>query len=246
VVTTAVYTFQGVTDPGCTVDVGGKYLADVDADGAWTLDLVLRPGGNTTTITATDGDGGKTAVQVSLTYAPIVLSADGLGIVDFGDGIDEALAVLSGVLGPPTETIDDPEAMLAPSRGQYGFGPDATAILAIWDDLGLLVAFSDYPFYRQDGSTHLSGWTAVAPATGSSDLRTDEGIGVGSTFAEVQTAYGGRFLWGYGEEECGPWAVLRFPNEEVGADHIALWFRDLTDQGDTELVGLTGGAGPGC
>jgi hypothetical protein len=35
--------------------------------------------------------------------------------------------------------------------------------------------------------------------------------------------------------------VLRFPNEGKGAGNIALWFRDLTDQGDTELVGLTGG-----
>ena len=127
VVTTAVYAFQGFTDPGCTVDVGGKYFADVDADGAWTLDLVLRPGGNATTITAADKNGVKTAVQVKVTYAPIVLRSDGLGIVDLGDSIDEALTALNGVLGLPTQTIEDSEAMLEPSRGQYGFGPDQTA-----------------------------------------------------------------------------------------------------------------------
>lgn len=99
-VTTAVYTFQGITDPGCTVDVGGKYLADVDPDGNWTLDLVLRPGGNTTTITATDEDGAKTAVQVSLTYAPFVIRSDGLGIVSFGDPVEDVVAILTDLLGP--------------------------------------------------------------------------------------------------------------------------------------------------
>ena len=29
-------------------------------------------------------------------------------------------------------------------------------------------------------------------------------------------------------------------------DHITLWFGDLTQQGETELVGLAAGAGPGC
>jgi hypothetical protein len=246
VVTTAVYAFQGFTDPGCTVDVGGKYFADVDTDGAWTLDLVLRPGANTTTITAADKNGVKTAVQVTVTYAPIVLRSDGLGIVDLGDSIDEALTDLNGVLGPPTQTIEDSEAMLEPSRGQYGFGPDQTAIVAIWDDIGLLAAFSEYPFYRQDGAMHLSGWISVAPSTASNAPRTQEGIGVGSTFAEVHAAYGDRFIWGSGEEECGPWAALRFPNEEEGVDHITLWFGDLTQQSETELVGLAAGAGPGC
>jgi hypothetical protein len=57
VVATAVYTFQGVSDPGYTVNVGGRYFADVDADGNWTIDLLPNPGGNATPFTATDGIG---------------------------------------------------------------------------------------------------------------------------------------------------------------------------------------------
>jgi ABC-type Fe3+-hydroxamate transport system substrate-binding protein len=52
-VTSARYTFNGVTDPGCTVTVGGKYEATVAEDGTWALDLMLEPGRNSTTFTAT-------------------------------------------------------------------------------------------------------------------------------------------------------------------------------------------------
>jgi hypothetical protein len=63
----ATYSFQGVTDPGCTIDVGGKYYADVEQDGTWSLTLGLRPGANSTTITATDSHGTTTAVRIRVT-----------------------------------------------------------------------------------------------------------------------------------------------------------------------------------
>ena len=64
-VTSANYTFTGVTDPGCTVTVGGRYEATVDEDGTWSLDLMLEPGRNSTTFTATHpGNGLETSEAI--------------------------------------------------------------------------------------------------------------------------------------------------------------------------------------
>jgi hypothetical protein len=69
VVSSRRYTFRGRTEPGCTVDIGGRYFADVDADGNWTLELILVPGGNTTTFTATDEAGLSSTAQVNVVFA---------------------------------------------------------------------------------------------------------------------------------------------------------------------------------
>jgi Glucodextranase, domain B len=67
-VTDAVYPFRGVTDPGCTVTVGGKYVADVAADGRWTLRLGLGPGRNSTTFVATDPTTGQQTAKATRVY----------------------------------------------------------------------------------------------------------------------------------------------------------------------------------
>ena len=83
-VTTRHYTFTGFTDPGCTVSVGGQYDGAVQPNGAWALELVLNPGGNTTTLTAADPESGlETAVTTHISYEPpLTLRPDGLG--EFG------------------------------------------------------------------------------------------------------------------------------------------------------------------
>jgi hypothetical protein len=60
------YVFRGVTDPGCLVDVGGKYYAEVDEEGNWWIELMLRPGGNATTFTATDEDAVTSVARISV------------------------------------------------------------------------------------------------------------------------------------------------------------------------------------
>jgi hypothetical protein len=182
-VTTSRYTFTGVTDPGCSVDVGGKYFADVDVDGNWTLDLMLQPGGNTTTITATDGDGAKSAVQVALTYAPIVLSADGLGIVSFGDPVDDAMAILTGQLGTPSS--DE-----FPYPGESIF-PGTYWRVIRWDTPNLEVHFMDWrPFEVLD--TPILGYWGTG--MGTPTLATVEHIGPGTPWVDVAAAYGDRVV----------------------------------------------------
>jgi hypothetical protein len=70
VVATPVYTFRGVTDPGCTVSVGDRYHADVDSEGNWSLDLKLRQGDNATTFVATDATGNTTKTRLTVNHKP--------------------------------------------------------------------------------------------------------------------------------------------------------------------------------
>jgi hypothetical protein len=208
VVTTTVYTFQGVTDPGCTVDVGGKYFADVDADGSWTLDLVLRPGANTTTLTATDEAGAKTAVQVSLSYAPFILSADGLGIVSFGDPVDDVVAILTELLGPSSsDHVEESPFEIAEGWNRGERGPDACHAVTtgdicfdyirymFWDDVGLGVMFSDLAVNHEAHPDEEQPWVQVSPSLqrygyhgGEVDplAYTTHGLTIGSTVTDLQ------------------------------------------------------------
>jgi hypothetical protein len=215
IITTGVYTFQGLTDPGCTIDVGGRYFADVDPDGNWTLDLVLRPGGNTTTLTATNHDGAKTALQVSVTYAPIVLSADGLGVVSFGDPMDDVMTVLTDLLGPPTsdEIYEDTwgeDAAHGYLRQVRWWGPSVK----------LFLEFKDWDInYTPLETPVFSYWVA---AQGEMPLRTIEGVGPGTPWTEAAAIYGdraqtspeeceGQKWWNFAiDGDSGDWGHARF------------------------------------
>jgi hypothetical protein len=60
--TSAVITFTGVTDPEAQVVAAGKFSAVVQADGSWSIDLVLSPGANGAHFVATDEAGNETSV----------------------------------------------------------------------------------------------------------------------------------------------------------------------------------------
>jgi hypothetical protein len=60
--------FEGTTEPGAVVAVG-PYLADVDETGRWSIVLLLNPGGNLASFTATDPAGNAAEASVSVTYA---------------------------------------------------------------------------------------------------------------------------------------------------------------------------------
>ncbi len=61
-----VVTFSGGTEPGATVLASGKFPAHVDADGLWTVDLVLGPGPNGVVFIATDAAGNETEIRVTV------------------------------------------------------------------------------------------------------------------------------------------------------------------------------------
>ncbi len=186
-VTSRDYEFRGRTDPGCTVDVGGRYFADVAVDGSWTLDLLLGPGTNTTTVTARDPEtrlATSRAVQVGYD-PPLMLRPDGLGELDFATPEDEAVAYLLDILGPPS--ADE-------TRSFDGRKPSYERVMS-WTLAGLEVVVSDDGGWAPGGHslwlepTGLTGWRVVATGHGPR-FETQEGIGVGTSALAACTAYG--------------------------------------------------------
>ncbi len=124
-----------------------------------------------------------------------LLLSDGLGVVRFGEPADTALPLLIDVLGrQPTDdsttTGDMPQ----------GFGGTAVRFVSFGQ---LTVIISDGAYYRDDGVMNFAGWSL--DGTGPSELATPQGITLGSTIDELQTAFGDqlRLPSGPAEEVCG-------------------------------------------
>ena len=184
-VTTRQYTFTGITDPGCTVTVGGRHDAAVQPDGAWALELVLNPGGNTTTFTATDPASGLQATAMfRVQYEPsLTLLGDGLGDLEFSAPEDDAVAYLVSVLGTPdTDRQQQPETCYER--------------VLTWTSVGLEAWITDHGGHRPSGGSYgcggprvLSNWR-VFDAQQRIRLQTPEGIGAGSSAQDMCRAYG--------------------------------------------------------
>jgi len=162
-------------------------------------------GGSTTTTAAgvtTTVAGGVTTVPGATTVVPadttttapaaaaLVLRADGLGLVEFGDSKDATISAISTVLGALDET----------GTGCELAGTDVTT--ARWKELRVQFVGATFDSY---GVRPPNG---VAPVLG---LETEAGIGLGSTVAQLQTAYG---------------AALAIPGlpPMFGADNFAISF----------------------
>ena len=109
----------------------------------------------------------------------LVLRAEGLGAVSFGDPADEVLAVLTATLGPPDE-----QRPLVDASGSSAPG----VRLHVWHGTapyGLTVTVADT----------FRAWEY----NGDLGLTTESGIGIGSTAAEVLAAYPGAAFGQYPE-----------------------------------------------
>ena len=59
--------FTGTTEPGATV-AAGRYVADVDSAGNWSIVLVLSPGANGARFSATDAAGNTASARITVHY----------------------------------------------------------------------------------------------------------------------------------------------------------------------------------
>jgi hypothetical protein len=202
-VTTARYTFSGVTDPGCTVTVGGRYEATVAEDGTWSLELNLEPGQNSTTFVATHPETGlETSTAIRVYHAGRVeLRADGLGAVSFGEDETTTMAILTGLLGPPVFNSTCNDSWYCSGTG---YGLCRYIRETEWPDENFTIAIADCEGNADQPETpELIAWTVrdVWGEGGGSTLRTPEGVSPGSTLGELQAAYGDRLV--VGNDECG-------------------------------------------
>ncbi len=123
----------------------------------------------TTVPVVTTGGGSTTTPTTAPSAVAVVLRADGLAVVDFGDTKAATLAALSAAFGPVDET----------GTGCELAGPDVTT--ARWDELRVQFVGTTFDSYN------VRPPNGVAPVLG---LKTDAGIGVGSTVAQLEAAYG--------------------------------------------------------
>ena len=175
----------------------------------------------------------------------MVLRADGLGALGFGEPTASVMEALESLMGPPVPGEEDPYEG-HPLRYVY------------WENVGLAVIFSDYEFYRDDGLEHIAGWIHsrhVSDLAGwdhdptSLPLQTAEGVGIGSTLSDLQAVYPGQVVL---EAECDPGgeptsAYVRFADpDDGGTNPIRFGFESLPIGPSSRISYMGAGAGPGC
>ena len=168
-----------------------------------TAPAVTTTGGVTTT-------GPAAATTTVPAAADIVLRVDGLDLVDFGDPKDPALSALSAALGTVDET----------GVGCELGGPGTST--ARWKELSVEFADGGVRSYT------VRPPNGVAPVL---NLKTEAGIGLGSTVAQLKTAYGARLtIPGLGPEFDPESFGISFP----GTDRVILG--SLSETSDAGVV----------
>lgn len=200
------------------------------------LFLVLRPGSEddapavtaATTSSAVPATTTSTARPTTTTStAALVLEEDGLGVVDFGDDGNEAVATLTEILGPPDTS--DP--------GQFEPCAGGTLSFTQWGPLGIEVVMSDAPRLV---SYYYGSYDGSGPTPTGEPLATTDGITIGSTVADLRAAYGSDVEIEDVAELGGPvYNVTAFGDP---ADNIHGTLTGLTDE-DTVLQVAAGGSG---
>jgi hypothetical protein len=143
-------------------------------DGATTASTSTTVASATTVPVSTTAAVATTAAPAASTTTStpaagtVVLRPDGLGVVDFGTSKDETISALSAVLGVVDET----------GTGCELGGPTTTAR---WKELRVQFGGTGFDSYNVRPAN------GVDPVLG---LETEAGIGVGSTVAQLQAAYG--------------------------------------------------------
>jgi len=163
----------------------------------------LAPSTTTTAPTTTTTTSTTTKTQPEARHEAIVLAADGLGVVSFGDPVEEVMAILVDLFGPPSydrheESPFESEDWTGPDRG-----PSACHVATVpifgghicfdyirvvwWEDDGLLVSFSDLVIDNDDYVEVPPGLRGYVYGGGTGPpARTADGIAVGSTVRELQ------------------------------------------------------------
>ena len=136
-----------------------------------------------------------------------LLLSDGLGAVRFGTPSDDALPQLIELVG--SEPTDD-----STTTGEMpqGFGGRTISTVRFVSFGPLTAIFSDADYYRDDGAMHFAGWILSGP--GPANWATPQGITIGSTVDELQTAFGDQLRLPSTLEECtGTWMFGVGPTE---------------------------------
>ena len=145
----------------------------------------------TTTAAPTTTSTAPTTTTAVLTKDKIVLAADGVGAIKFGNNSANTIRQFMDALGEPEKNTPLPA----------GTACGATRRLH-WANFQVLV--NEVTSASGAGKPGFAGWFLGPPTAAPLDLKTDKGITVGSTVAELKAAYGdGLTVASRGEEGPG-------------------------------------------
>jgi hypothetical protein len=161
-----------------------------------------------------------TTATTALGLAAVVPAPDGIGPLAFGTQAARAMNGLTQALGRAENVTVVPE----------GANCGATRIFR-WKDFDVLI---NEVTARSGGNPGLVGWAMGAQAPAPLRLKTDKGIGIGSTLAAVKAAYGPVTV---AQGANGPTLVIRAASGVITGD--------LDGSGDTGRV-KTLRAGASC
>ena len=182
----------------------------------------------TTAVTSTTVGASTTTATSVQAAATLVLSDTGLGDAAFGADPDEVVSYVRSILGPPTRDSGWVDPLQT-----FGVCPGNEVRGVTWHDLQLL--FSDESIVL-NGRRHFFNYV-YGPASGSTVLpdgmRTANGIGIGSSVADLRAAYPDAQV--YPEEIFGPYFVVN--------ENFTGFLTGVTDA-DT-IISFIGGLGCG-
>jgi hypothetical protein len=148
---------------------------------AWLLVVVVAACGGGDGVTTT----GPFVPSTIDTTRGLVLDPIGLRAVPFGADPDAAVAAVADLLGRPP----DVDTGWIDPFSDYGTCPGSEIRAAEWGDLTLLFTDGESEF-APAGRRHFFSYTYRTGNRGPDGLRTQLGIGLGSSVAALQDAYG--------------------------------------------------------
>ncbi|MGH9016202.1 MAG: hypothetical protein ACRDY1_00505 [Acidimicrobiales bacterium] len=172
--------------------MAGAGLRTATNTGSEVVVSLVHHAGGVTSFSTTDGTTWvASGPGSSIAHAP-QLESEGLGVVSFGANPSAVESALEPDLGAPTAT---PRSGCAYSHGPPQFTEIEWGDLVVEFNEGFFVGYRDI----------VGGWASIGSverATGAPDpvLTTSSGIGLGSTYAQLQAAYpglihAGSFTW---------------------------------------------------
>ena len=150
----------------------------------------------TTSIDLTTTSTAPTTTTELLTKEAIVLGAEGTGPVKFGNNAANTIRRFIDALGEPDKNTPLPA----------GAACGATRRLH-WDNFQVLV--NEVGGSAGAGKPGFAGWFLGPPSGEALDFKTEKGIGIGSTVAQLKAAYGSDVTVSRGES--GPGFTITVP-----------------------------------
>lgn len=189
-------------------------------DGAQTPTAAIATSSTTTEPTTTTTTTPSTTTIVAT--PELSLLPDGLGAVSVGDPTDEVMATMTDILGPAADDFIEPNCL------------GATARFVRWGALTLVLWVDDNPRLGRYGVGRQGEINTALP--NNVELRTTDGIAVGSTLADLRATYGSELII----EDLVP-GFIWFASSADTDNRITGSLNGLDDDAQVETIGAGDG-----